>query len=131
MVGFGVWGFGGLRFGVWVWSGGVFIVDGEEVGVLRVQEREPTSRLQKQAKMDAHLMVETAPNNTHQSAGTATQTLNQHETERGEEWKTGDAQLSGVQYHTADGAVRTAHAHLTVVCDGMFSRFRCAWVFKP
>lgn len=35
--------------------------------------------------------------------------------------------MSGVQYKTADGEVRTARAHLTIVADGMYSQFRCAW----
>ena len=32
--------------------------------------------------------------------------------------------MSGVQYKAGDGEVRTARAHLTIVCDGMYSQFR-------
>jgi 2-polyprenyl-6-methoxyphenol hydroxylase-like FAD-dependent oxidoreductase len=32
--------------------------------------------------------------------------------------------VSGVKYKAADGSIREARAHLTVVCDGMYSNFR-------
>lgn len=41
----------------------------------------------------------------------------------GTDWIEGQP-VSGVQYKTADGTLRTASAHLTVVCDGMYSTFR-------
>lgn len=43
--------------------------------------------------------------------------------DRGEDWSEGQP-VSGVQYKGADGTVREARAHLTVVCDGMYSSFR-------
>ncbi|KIZ01653.1 squalene monooxygenase [Monoraphidium neglectum] len=43
--------------------------------------------------------------------------------DRGLDWSEGEP-VSGVQYKTGDGEVRTARAHLTVVCDGMYSQFR-------
>ena len=52
---------------------------------------------------------------------------NQHQNPQraveGGDWAEGEP-VSGVQYKTGDGAVRTARAHLTVVCDGMYSQFR-------
>jgi 2-polyprenyl-6-methoxyphenol hydroxylase-like FAD-dependent oxidoreductase len=41
----------------------------------------------------------------------------------GEDWSEGQP-VSGVKYKAADGSVREARAHLTVVCDGMYSNFR-------
>jgi squalene monooxygenase len=32
--------------------------------------------------------------------------------------------VSGVKYKAADSSIREARAHLTVVCDGMYSNFR-------
>jgi hypothetical protein len=46
-------------------------------------------------------------------------------TDEGNDWNEGEP-VSGVQYKTGDGEVRTAKAHLTVVCDGMYSQFRWA-----
>ncbi|KAI8470182.1 MAG: SE-domain-containing protein [Monoraphidium minutum] len=43
--------------------------------------------------------------------------------DQGGDWSEGEP-VSGVQYRTADGELRTARAHLTVVCDGMYSQFR-------
>mmetsp|Transcript_26909 Transcript_26909/g.58754 ORF Transcript_26909/g.58754 Transcript_26909/m.58754 type:complete len:505 (-) Transcript_26909:910-2424(-) len=41
----------------------------------------------------------------------------------GEEWKEGEP-VSGIIYKTGDGQERTARAHLTIVCDGMYSNLR-------
>ena len=38
--------------------------------------------------------------------------------------ETADDPVAGVSYKTPDGAVHTAHAHLTVACDGMYSMLR-------
>jgi squalene monooxygenase len=47
--------------------------------------------------------------------------------DRGLDWSEGEP-VSGVQYRGGDGSLRTARAHLTVVCDGMYSQFRWgAW----
>ncbi|KAK9863645.1 hypothetical protein WJX84_003359 [Apatococcus fuscideae] len=42
---------------------------------------------------------------------------------KGGEWDDGQV-VAGVQYRSQDGTVRTASAHLTVVCDGMHSSLR-------
>lgn len=41
----------------------------------------------------------------------------------GGDWKEGEV-VTGVKYKTGDGVTRSAHAHLTLVCDGMYSNFR-------
>eukprot|EP00878_Enallax_costatus_P016143 GHUV01016932.1.p1 GENE.GHUV01016932.1~~GHUV01016932.1.p1 ORF type:complete len:460 (+),score=146.21 GHUV01016932.1:221-1600(+) len=41
----------------------------------------------------------------------------------GAEWQEGKP-VSGVKYKAADGNIREARAHLTIVCDGMYSSFR-------
>jgi squalene monooxygenase len=41
----------------------------------------------------------------------------------GEDWSEGQP-VSGVKYKAADGSIREARAHLTIVCDGMYSNFR-------
>ncbi|WIA08305.1 hypothetical protein OEZ85_007748 [Tetradesmus obliquus] len=41
----------------------------------------------------------------------------------GEDWSEGQP-VSGVKYKAADGSIREARAHLSVVCDGMYSNFR-------
>ncbi len=44
--------------------------------------------------------------------------------DKGEDWEEGQA-VTGVRYKSAsDGKDRTALAHLTIVCDGMYSSFR-------
>lgn len=43
--------------------------------------------------------------------------------DEGGEWEEGPA-VTGVCYKGSDGADHVAHAHLTVVCDGMYSGFR-------
>jgi 2-polyprenyl-6-methoxyphenol hydroxylase-like FAD-dependent oxidoreductase len=40
-----------------------------------------------------------------------------------EDWSEGQP-VSGVKYKAADGSIREARAHLTIVCDGMYSNFR-------
>lgn len=41
----------------------------------------------------------------------------------GEQWTEGEV-VTGVTYRQKDGIVRTARAHLTLVCDGMYSNLR-------
>ena len=41
----------------------------------------------------------------------------------GGEWVEGEA-VSGVSYKSNDGVDRVALAHLTIVCDGMYSNLR-------
>jgi squalene monooxygenase len=43
--------------------------------------------------------------------------------EEEQEWQEGQA-VTGVLYKGSDGQDHTAHAHLTIVCDGMYSAFR-------
>ena len=43
--------------------------------------------------------------------------------EDGNEWEDGHV-VKGVMYKTPEGDERTAQAHLTVVCDGMYSSLR-------
>lgn len=43
--------------------------------------------------------------------------------DQGGDWEEGQP-VSGVKYKAADGSIREARAHLTVVCDGMYSNFR-------
>lgn len=43
--------------------------------------------------------------------------------EHGEDWLDGEA-VQGVLYKGRDGTDRIAKAHLTIVCDGMFSNLR-------
>eukprot|EP00877_Chromochloris_zofingiensis_P011908 jgi/Chrzof1/6971/Cz02g06030.t1 len=50
--------------------------------------------------------------------------------DKGEDWAEGQP-VSGVQYKAADGKMRTASAHLTIVCDGMYSNFRKQLVKQP
>ena len=47
----------------------------------------------------------------------------------GEEWQDGQV-VTGVSYKSGD-AIRTAHAHLTIVCDGMYSTFRSKLADAP
>ena len=43
----------------------------------------------------------------------------------GKEWQEGCGQVvTGVAYRASDGSERTASAHLTIVCDGMYSNLR-------
>lgn len=42
---------------------------------------------------------------------------------KGEDWEEGQV-VAGVVYRTGDGQERTARAHLTIVCDGMYSLMR-------
>lgn len=41
----------------------------------------------------------------------------------GEEWEEGQT-VSGVKYKAEDGTERVALAHLSIVCDGMYSNLR-------
>jgi len=43
--------------------------------------------------------------------------------DNGEDWTEGQP-VSGVQYKGTDGEIHKASAHLTIVCDGMYSSFR-------
>lgn len=58
------------------------------------------------------------------AAGAAAGGCSPRTVDQGLDWSEGEP-VSGVQYKTGDGEVRTAKAHLTVVCDGMYSQFRC------